>query len=65
MVIVGGENICPREIKERDGRLNAAQAAGAGCSAVLVFRDERSPPKTDDAGGIPRVGGTAGTALRV
>lgn len=35
MVIVGGENICPREIKERDGRLNAAQTAGVAGLAVL------------------------------
>jgi acyl-CoA synthetase (AMP-forming)/AMP-acid ligase II len=35
MVIIGGEKIRPREIYDRDGRLNAAQTAGAAGSAVL------------------------------
>ena len=35
MVIISGENICPREIEERGGRLNAAHTAGVAGSAVL------------------------------
>jgi acyl-CoA synthetase (AMP-forming)/AMP-acid ligase II len=35
MVIGGGENICPREIEERGGRLNAAQTGGVAGAAVL------------------------------